>query len=79
MNRHSTTKSTELRRRSPLTVVATHPTRSDSELSQLMLWAAGFHYEIATDAAGGVRLLVEDASAFDARSVLDWPPRNERR
>ena len=60
-------------------VVATYTTRSDAELAQTALTAAGIRSEIAADdaggaypfdLAGGVRLLVEEADAEDARSVL---------
>jgi hypothetical protein len=66
-----------------MTVVATHFTRADAELSQLVLWAAGIPYEIEADGAfasarpGVVRVLVEDSDAVDAWSVLDWPAGKE--
>ena len=72
-----------------MTVVGIYPTRSDSELPQMVLWAAGIPYELGADDAGGAfpsdltgggtHLLVEDADADDARSVLDdRPARKER-
>jgi hypothetical protein len=57
-----------------MTVVGIYPTRSDSELPQMVLWAAGIPYEL-----DGTALFVEDAHADDARSVLDdRPARKER-
>jgi len=91
MTSHSTAKRTEpaafAYRHS--TAVAAYPTRSDAELDQMVLWAAGIRYVIDPDLAGGshtlddtraVRLLVEEADADDARSVLGDRPatRKER-
>ena len=59
--------------------VAAYPTRSDAEPARSALEAAGIPSDIAADDAGGaypfdltggVRLLVEEADAGDARSVL---------
>jgi hypothetical protein len=62
--------------------VGSYPTRSDAELAQSALAAAGITSEIAADDAGGaypfdltggVQLLVEDPDAADARSLLADP------
>jgi hypothetical protein len=62
--------------------VASYPTRSDAELAQSALAAAGIASEIAADDAGGaypfdltggVRLLVGEPNAVDARSLLADP------
>ena len=59
--------------------VGTYPTRSDAELAQTALTAAGIPSVIASDDAGGAypfdltggaRLLVEEADAEDATSIL---------
>jgi putative signal transducing protein len=59
--------------------VGAYPTRSDAELAQTALAAAGIPSVIAADDAGGVypfdltgaaRLLVEEADAEDAAEVL---------
>ena len=64
---------------SPLVEVGTYPTRSDAELAQSGLVAAGIPSVIAADDAGGAypfdlsggaRLLVDDADADDAAAVL---------
>ena len=63
--------------------VGTYPTRSDAELAQSVLAAAGIPSEIAADDAGGAypfdltggaRLFVDAADAEDARSVLGDRP-----
>jgi hypothetical protein len=63
--------------------VGTYPTRSDAELAQSALAAAGITSEVAADDAGGaypfdlsggVRLLVDEADAEDAAAVLSEPP-----
>ena len=60
--------------------VATYTTRSDAELAQATLAAAGIPSVIAADDAGGAypfdltggaRLLVDEADAADAASVLE--------
>ena len=66
---------------SPMAVVATYPTRLEAELAQMVLWAAGIPYVIDADDSGaspsdttrGVRLLVEQRDAGDARSGLTGP------
>jgi hypothetical protein len=59
--------------------VGTYPTRSDAELAQTALTAAGIPSVIASDdaggaypfdLAGGARLLVEEADAEDAAAIL---------
>ena len=56
-----------------------YPTRSDAELAQAALAAAGIRSVIAADdaggaypfdLAGGVRLLVDEADAEDAAAIL---------
>jgi hypothetical protein len=63
--------------------VGAYPTRSDAELAQAALAAAGIPSVIAADDAGGAypfdfsgaaRLLVEEADAEDAATVLSEPP-----
>ena len=63
--------------------IGTYPTRTDAELAQSALAAAGIASEIAADDAGGaypfdltggVRLLVEADDAEDASSVLSGRP-----
>jgi hypothetical protein len=76
MARHKRTDDSQWR---PTAVVGVYRTRSDAELAQTALVAAGIPSEIAADDAGGAypfdlgggaRLLVEDADAGDARAVL---------
>ena len=64
--------------------IGTYPTRSDAELVQSALAAAGIPSLIAADDAGGAypfdltggaRLLVEEADAEDAKSLLSDGPR----
>jgi hypothetical protein len=64
--------------------VGTYPTRSDAELAQTALTAAGIPSEIAADDAGGAypfdltggaRLLVSEADAEAAATILDEQPR----
>lgn len=59
--------------------VAAYPTRSDAELAQSRLAAAGITSVVAADDAGGaypfdlsggVRLLVDDADAHTAAAIL---------
>jgi len=63
--------------------VGAYPTQSDSQLAQMVLWAAGIRYAIDADDAGasypfdltgGVRLLVGELDADDAWSVLGDRP-----
>ena len=60
-----------------------YPTRSEAELAQAALAAAGIPSVIAADDAGGAypfdfsgaaRLLVEEADGEDAAAVLSEPP-----
>jgi hypothetical protein len=62
--------------------VGTYPTRSDAELAQTALTAAGIESVIASDDAGGAypfdltggaRLLVDEADATDAAAILADP------
>jgi hypothetical protein len=66
-----------------MVVVGTYPTRSDAELSQTALSAAGIPSVVASDDAGGAypfdlsggaRLLVDEADAEDAAAILAAPP-----
>ena len=59
--------------------IGTYPTRSDAELAQTALTAAGIHSVIASDDAGGAypfdlsggaRLLVAEADAAFAAEIL---------
>ena len=59
--------------------VGAYPTRSDAELAQTALSAAGIESEVAADDAGGLfpfdfgagaRLLVDEADAETAREIL---------
>jgi hypothetical protein len=59
--------------------VGVYPTRSDAELAQTVLTAAGIQSVVAADDAGGAypfdltggaRLLVDEADAEDAAEVL---------
>jgi hypothetical protein len=63
--------------------IASFPTRSDAELAQSVLAAAGIASVLAADDAGGAypfdltggaRLLVEDEDAEDAATVLSGEP-----
>jgi hypothetical protein len=72
---------------SAMVVVGAYPTRSDAELAQAVLAAAGIASEVTSDDAGGAypfdfsgaaRLLVEDADAEDAAAVLSEPPQANR-
>jgi hypothetical protein len=67
--------------------VGTYPTRSDAELAQTALTAAGITSVIAADDAGGAypfdlsggaRLLVDEVDAEDAAAVLSEPPRTNQ-
>ena len=68
--------------------VGAYPTRSDAELAQTALAAAGITSQVVADDAGGAypfdlsggaRLLVDGTVAEDARAVLsDRPTRIER-
>jgi cell division protein FtsN len=60
-------------------VVGAYPTRSDAELAQTKLTAAGIRSQIAADDAGGAypfdlsgaaRLVVEEADAEEAAALL---------
>ena len=62
--------------------VGAYPTRSDAELSQTVLTAEGIPSVVAADDAGGAypfdlsggaRLLVDEADADRAASILDAP------
>jgi len=68
--------------------VATYPTRSEAELAQGALAAAGIEATVVSDDAGGAypfdltggaRLLVDEADAADAATVLTrgGPPPEE--
>jgi hypothetical protein len=71
--------------------VASYPTRSDAELAQGALEAAGIPSVVTSDDAGGAypfdlsgaaRLLVDEVDAEDAATVLSGHPhahRKERR
>ena len=68
--------------------VGAYPTRSDAELAQGALAAAGITSLVVADDAGGaypfdltggVRLLVAEADAEDAAEVLSERPREERK
>jgi Putative prokaryotic signal transducing protein len=70
-------------RPSPMVQIAAFPTRSDAELAQSALAAAGIQSEVASDDAGGAypfdfsggaRLLVAEADAEDAAAILAGPP-----
>jgi hypothetical protein len=70
-------------RRSPTIQVGAYPTRSDAELAQTALAAAGIPSVVASDDAGGAypfdltgaaRLLVDEADAEDAAEVLSERP-----
>ena len=84
----STTK-TVAWRRSPMVQVGTYPTRSDAELAQTALAAAGIASVVASDDAGGAypfdltggaRLLVDETDAEDAAAMLsDRPTRTSER
>jgi hypothetical protein len=63
--------------------VAAFPSRSDAELAQAVLAAAGIPSEVASDDAGGAypfdlsaaaRLLVDEADVDDATAILSGPP-----
>jgi hypothetical protein len=65
--------------------VGAYPTRSDAELAQTVLTAAGIPSVVAADDAGGAypfdlsggaRLLVDEADADRAASILDAPTRS---
>jgi hypothetical protein len=68
--------------------VGAYPTRSDAELAQSALAAAGIQSLVAADDAGGAypfdltggaRLLVDEADAEDAAEVLSGRPHAERK
>ena len=68
--------------------VGAYPTRSDAELAQGALAAAGITSLVVADDAGGaypfdltggVRLLVAEADAEDAAEVLSEPPEAKRK
>jgi hypothetical protein len=63
--------------------IGTYPSRSDAELAQSALAAAGISSVVAADDAGGaypfdlsggVRLFVDAADVDDARVILGSPP-----
>ena len=63
--------------------IGAYPTRSDAELAQSALAAAGIQSEVVSDDAGGAypfdltggaRLLVEEADASAAAEVLSGSP-----
>jgi hypothetical protein len=68
--------------------VSAYPTRSDAELAQTVLAAAGIASVVAADDAGGaypfdltgaVRLLVDRADTDDAAALLsERPPLNRK-
>jgi hypothetical protein len=67
--------------------IGAYPTRSDAELAQAVLAAAGIPSEVASDDAGGAypfdltggaRLLVDEANAEDAAAVLSEPDANRK-
>jgi hypothetical protein len=66
-------------RRSPMVQIGAYPTRSDAELAEAVLAAAGIRSVVVSDDAGGAypfdltgaaRLLVEEADAEDAAEIL---------
>jgi hypothetical protein len=67
-----------------MVIVGTYPTRSDAELAQTVLTAAGIPSVLAADDAGGAypfdltgggaRLLVDEADAEDVAAILAAPP-----
>jgi len=68
--------------------VGVYPTRSDAELAQTVLTAAGIPSVVAADDAGGAypfdltggaRLLVDEADAEDAAAVLSDRPQANRK
>ena len=68
--------------------VGAYPTRSDAELAQAVLAAAGIASLVAADDAGGAypfdltgaaRLLVDEADAEDAAAVLSERPHASRK
>lgn len=68
--------------------IAAFPTRSDAELAQSALAAAGIQSEVASDDAGGAypfdfsggaRLFVDEADAEDAAAILAEPPQPDGR
>jgi hypothetical protein len=68
--------------------VGAYPTRSDAELAQTVLAAAGVRSVIAADDAGGAypfvlagaaRLLVDETDAEDAAAVLSDRPHPNRK
>lgn len=71
-----------------MVVVGTYATRSDAELAQALLSAAGITSVLAADDAGGAypfdltggpRLLVDESDAEDAAAILSEPPDADRR
>lgn len=68
--------------------VGTYPTRSDAELAQTALSAAGIPSVLASDDAGGAypfdlsggaRLLVDESDAQDAAAILAEEASSDRR
>ena len=71
-----------------MVAVGTYPTRTDAELAQSALEAAGIPSLIVADDAGGAypfdltggaHLLVEEADAGDAAALLSYQPHANRR
>jgi hypothetical protein len=72
---------------SAMVQVGAYPTRSDAELAQTALAAAGIPSVVAADDAGGAypfdltggaRLLVDEADAEDAAAILADRPNGHR-
>jgi hypothetical protein len=68
--------------------VGAYTTRSDAELAQSALAAAGIQSVVISDDAGGAypfdltgaaRLLVDEVDAEDAATILFWQPNAERK
>jgi hypothetical protein len=68
--------------------VGSYPTRSDAELAQTALTAAGIRSVVTADDAGGAypfdltgsaRLLVDEADAEDAAAILAERPHADRK
>jgi hypothetical protein len=70
-----------------MVIVGTYATRSDAELAQTVLTAAGITSVVASDDAGGAypfdlsggaRLFVDEADVEDAAAVLGDRPQAQR-
>ena len=68
--------------------IGVYPTRSDAELAQAVLAAAGIPSEVRSDDAGGAypfdfsggaRLLVDEADVNDAAAIVSERPHADRR